>query len=156
MPLPTPLPMLPSDVAVLESGRRPAGDRVPCPRPLALSPVCAGFPSPADDHVDRHLDLNDYCIDHPAATFFVRVQGESMRGAGIFPGDLLVVDRAVEPASGRVVIAVLEGEFTCKRLRREGDGLRLLAEHPDYAPIVIHPEMDFEIWGVVTHVVRRV
>ncbi len=128
------------------------------PPPLELllyaARVPAGFPSPADDDVEGRLDLNQHLIRHPAATFFVRVSGESMLGAGIHPGDLLVVDRALEPAHGKVVIAVVNGELTVKRLCiREGQ-VRLLAENERYAPIVLSGDMDLQIWGVVTNVIH--
>lgn len=116
----------------------------------------AGFPSPADDYVERTLDLNEYLVEHPAATYFVRVSGESMTGAGIHDGDVLVVDRSVEPRPGRVVVAAVDGEFTVKRLvRREGAWL-LEAEHPDYPPIIIGECTEFEVWGVVRHVIHSV
>lgn len=128
------------------------------PPPLELvlyaARVPAGFPSPADDYVEGRLDLNQHLIRHPAATFFVRVSGESMLGAGIHPGDLLVVDRALEPIHGKVVIAVVNGELTVKRLCiREGQ-VRLLAENERYAPIMLSGDMDLQIWGVVTNVIH--
>lgn len=124
--------------------------------PLYLTLVAAGFPSPADDYVDRKLDLNEHLIEHPAATFFVRVHGDSMIEAGIHSGDLLIVDRAVEPTDGRVIIAAVNGEMTVKRVRRRNGRLLLLPENPEYRPIEITPETDFEIWGVVTHVIHKV
>jgi len=111
--------------------------------------VPAGFPSPAEDVVEGSLDLNRYLIHRPAATFFVRVKGDSMIGAGIYSGDLLIVDRAVEPTHGSVVIAVVNGDLTIKRLHREGDRLCLMPENPAYLPIEIDEAMEFEIWGVV-------
>lgn len=124
-------------------------------RPLFLSGVSAGFPSPAEDYVDRKLDLNDLLIKNPAATFFVRVAGESMTGAGIQHDDILIVDRSLEAASNRIVIAVYNGELTVKRLVRDGDTIRLLAENPAYPPLEIVEEGGFEIWGVVTSVIHR-
>lgn len=124
--------------------------------PLYTSKISAGFPSPADDFVDRKLDLNEHLIAHPAATFFVRVEGESMKDAGIFSNDLLIVDRSLEPKDQSVVVALLNGEFTVKRiLKREGK-LFLFPENQDYSPIQISEEMDFEVWGVVTHVIHAV
>ncbi|MFP4473444.1 MAG: LexA family protein [Candidatus Omnitrophota bacterium] len=123
--------------------------------PLYLSSVEAGFPSPADDYIERSLDLNEYLIKHPAATFFVRVKGDSMTGAGILDGDILVVDRSVRPAQNRIVIAVVGGEFTVKRFRKEKGRVRLIAENPDYPDIEITPDMDFEIWGVVVSAIHR-
>ncbi|MEM6838644.1 MAG: translesion error-prone DNA polymerase V autoproteolytic subunit [Cyanobacteria bacterium P01_C01_bin.120] len=112
--------------------------------------VPAGFPSPAEDYVEGPLDLNRYLIHHPAATFFVRVIGDSMTGVGIYPNDLLIVDRAVDPISGSIVIAVINGDLTVKRLHQGGDRVALLPENPAYQPIEITPAMTFEIWGVVT------
>ena len=116
--------------------------------------VAAGFPSPADDYLEGPLDLNKHLIRHPAATFFVRVTGDSMIGAGIHSGDMLVVDRALEPVDKRVVIAVVNGELTVKRLCRQNDRLVLIPENDEYEPILIEKETDYEIWGVVTSVIH--
>ena len=123
--------------------------------PLFLVPVSAGFPSPADDYLDAGLDLNTYLITHPAATFFVRVTGESMIGAGIHCGDLLIVDRAIQPAHNHVVIAVLHGELTVKRLHKRHQTLCLVSDNAQFAPIQISDTTGFEIWGVVTYVIHR-
>ena len=119
-------------------------------RPLFLSGVSAGFPSPADDYIDRELDLNEYLIANPAATFFVRVAGDSMTGAGINHNDILIVDRSLEPVSGKIVIAVLDGELTVKRFMKSAGSCRLVAENPDYPDTEISADMELEIWGVVT------
>ncbi|MBU4261354.1 MAG: translesion error-prone DNA polymerase V autoproteolytic subunit [Proteobacteria bacterium] len=119
-------------------------------RPLFSSGVSAGFPSPADDYIDRELDLNEYLITNPAATFFVRVAGDSMIGAGINHDDILIVDRSIEPVSGRIVIAIVDGELTVKRLIKNGDCCRLVAENPLYPPTEIEKEMELEVWGVAT------
>jgi len=124
-------------------------------RPLFLSGVSAGFPSPAEDYIDRKLDLNELLIKHPAATFFVRVAGDSMTGAGIHHDDILVVDRSLEATSGKIVIAVYNGELTVKRLVRDNNGIRLVAENPNYPPLVIAEEDGCEIWGVVTSVIHQ-
>ncbi len=129
------------------------GERVDLP--LAESSVPAGFPSPADDFIANRLDLNEHLILHPAATFFVRVAGDSMIGAGITDGDILIVDRSLEPTDGRVVIAVVSGELVVKRLRRTEKGWLLLAENDDYAPIEVGEEGEFEVWGVVTNVIHH-
>jgi DNA polymerase V len=122
--------------------------------PLYASRVAAGFPSPADDHLEDTLDLNEHLVRHPAATFFVRVQGDSMTGAGIHHGDLLVVDRSLEPKSGAIVIAVVNGELTVKRLKVDHGGVWLMPENPNYPPLEIKEGTDLMIWGVVAHVVH--
>jgi DNA polymerase V len=127
---------------------------VPCP--VFLTAVPAGFPSPADDFLEGSLDLNQHLIRHPAATFFVRVSGDSMIEAGIHSGDLLIVDRALEPAQNHVVIAVVNGELTVKRLGKRGDTLCLLSENGQYPPLLLDATTDCEIWGVVTYVIHRV
>ncbi len=123
-------------------------------RPLFLSGVSAGFPSPADDYIDRDLDLNEHLITNPAATFFVRVAGDSMTGAGINNNDILIVDRSVAPISGKIVIAVINGELTVKRLIKTETSCRLVAENPDYSDIEITGEMELEIWGVATSAIH--
>jgi DNA polymerase V len=124
-------------------------------RPLFLSGVSAGFPSPADDYIDRELDLNEYLIPNPAATFFVRVAGDSMINAGIHHDDILIVDRSLEPISGRIVIAIVDGELTVKRLVKTVDSCRLVAENPLYPPTEIEKEMELEVWGVATCAIHR-
>jgi len=124
-------------------------------RPLFLCGVSAGFPSPAEDYIDRRLDLNELLIRNPAATFFVRVAGDSMIGAGINHDDILIVDRSLEAGNDTIVIAVFNGELTIKRLKQDEHGGRLVAENPDYPPLVIHEECGCEIWGVVTSVIHR-
>ncbi|MEO6975778.1 MAG: translesion error-prone DNA polymerase V autoproteolytic subunit [Gallionella sp.] len=118
-------------------------------RALLRSAVPAGFPSPADDYVEQRISLDEHLIQHRESTFFMRVAGESMRGLGIFDGDLLVVDRALPAVHGCVVIAVLDGEFTVKQLLHTPDGQVLRAAHPDYSDTLINPEQDFSVWGVV-------
>lgn len=125
-----------------------------CALPLFMEPVSAGFPSPAGDYMEGKLDLNRHLIRHPAATFFVRVTGDSMIGAGIHSGDLLIVDRALEPADGKVVVVALDGELTVKRLYLRNGTVELHPENERYAPIAIAPEHQFEIWGVVTNVIH--
>ena len=124
--------------------------------PLFTGKVAAGFPSPADDYVEKTLDLNELLVQKPAATFFVRAEGESMLGAGIHPNDILVVDRSVEPIHGKIVICALNGELTVKRLQNCNGNLVLAAENPAYADIPIHEEIDMIIWGVVTSVIHSV
>jgi DNA polymerase V len=123
---------------------------------LFLVPVSAGFPSPADDYLEGKLDLNQHLIKHEAATFFVKVRGDSMLGAGIHSGDLLIVDRALEPTDNSVVIAVVNGELTVKRICRRDGHLMLVPDNSDYQPLQITECTDFEVWGVVTHVIHAV
>lgn len=150
---PSPPPVVvdapPCVVAVLAAWRR-----IPCARPLILARVRAGFPSPADDYVDGKLDLNDLVIRRPEATFFVRVEGDSMVGAGIHSGDLLVIERDVEVHDGDVVVAALDGDMTVKRVRRGEDALWLVADNDAYPPQRVTTEL--VIWGVVQHVVHEV
>jgi len=124
--------------------------------PLFTGKVAAGFPSPTDDYIEKNLDLNELLVQKPAATFFVRAQGESMLGAGIHPDDILVVDRSIEPISGKIVICALNGELTVKRLERRQQAWILKAENPCYPDIVIHDGLDMVIWGVVTNVIHAV
>jgi DNA polymerase V len=124
-------------------------------RPLFSCGVSAGFPSPADDYIDRKLDLNELLIQNPAATFFVRVAGDSMTGASINHGDILIVDRSLEATNGKIVIAVINGELTIKRLLQNKSSCKLVAENPNYEAIEITPEMAFEVWGVVTSVIHQ-
>jgi DNA polymerase V len=122
--------------------------------PLAGATVAAGFPSPAADYVEGSLDLNELLVKRPAATFFVRCAGESMTGAGIFPGDLLVVDRSLEPADGSIVVAAVDGEFTVKRLRRRNGSAWLVPENPAFKPLRVDTLDDCRIWGVVSSSIR--
>ncbi|MFL6208783.1 MAG: LexA family protein [Pyrinomonadaceae bacterium] len=124
-------------------------------RPLFMVSVSAGLPSPAEDYIEGRLDLNRHLIKHPAATFFVRVAGDSMIDAGIHPGDILVVDRALEAQDKSVVIAVLDGELTVKRISRRDGKIFLVPDNRAYAPLEIRPDMEFEVWGVVTSVIHH-
>jgi len=124
--------------------------------PMFTEQVAAGFPSPADDYLEGNLDLNKYLIKHPVATYFVRVIGDSMIGAGIHSGDILIVDRSLEPTNRRVVIAVVDGELTVKRLIRKNGIIILMPENNQYKPIEIKDETDLEVWGVVTSVIHTV
>ena len=127
---------------------------IDCPIPLFLEPVEAGFPSPADDYVDCTIDLNEQLIKNPPATFMVRVRGNSMVDAGIQSGDLLIVDKPLDPTDDDIVIAAVDGQFTVKRFRRTGSKLRLVAENPNHPQIVISSDTTVEIWGVVAHVIH--
>ena len=124
--------------------------------PLFSARVAAGFPSPAEDHLESRLDLNQHLIRNPSSTFFVRAAGESMMEAGIYDQDLLIVDRSIEKRNRRVVIATLNGEFTVKRLVQDEEGIFLVAENPDFDSIPIRVNSDFSIWGVVTYVIHEV
>jgi DNA polymerase V len=125
---------------------------------LYSNKVQAGFPSPAEGYIESKLDLNECLIDHPVATFFVKVAGDSMIEAGILDNDILVVDRSITPIDGKIVVAVINGEFTVKRLRYKKDKAYLVPENKNYAPIIINVDNDNEgayIWGVVTSIVRK-
>ncbi|HHV36544.1 MAG TPA: translesion error-prone DNA polymerase V autoproteolytic subunit [Candidatus Cloacimonetes bacterium] len=123
-------------------------------RPVVGATIPAGFPSPAQDYIDGTLDLSEYLIQHPAATFFMYADGYSMIDAGIHPGDLLIVDRAIEPANNKIVVAIVDMEFTLKRLKIEGKRYWLIPENDEFEPIEITEDMDFRIWGVVTYVIH--
>lgn len=143
-----------------------SGDLIGAPRTLAsrtllplprLSwPVQAGFPSPAEDDQDAAIDLNDLLAPHPEACFLLRVRGGSMVDAGIDDGDLLLVDRALEPSHGRIVIAVVDGEFTVKRLHRQNGEVRLEAASTAHPPITLRDGQELQVWGVVTRVIKTV
>ncbi|MFM8860303.1 MAG: LexA family protein [Methylocystis sp.] len=122
--------------------------------PLVASMAAAGFPSPADDYLDRPLDFNELLIENPAATFAVRINGESMTGAGLFPGDIAVVNRARKVVNGNIVLALVDGEFTLKRYRSRAGKIKLLAENPKFSDIIILDDTILEIWGVVTYSIR--
>jgi DNA polymerase V len=124
--------------------------------PLYSSMVRAGMPTMADDHMEERLDLHNYVVQHPATTFFVRVQGDSMINASIHEGDILVVDRSIEPRENSIVIAVVDGDLTVKRLRRKNGQIELVPENDRYPVIKVGPEQQFKIWGTVTTVVHRV
>ena len=148
----------------LKSGALRAGDinefldvapRTKLSVPLMASTAACGFPSPADDYLDSPLDFNELLVSNPAATFAVRISGESMTGAGLFPGDVAVVDRSLTPSNGSIVLALIDGEFTIKRYcLLAGGGIVLLAENPRFMNIEISPEVGLEVWGVVKHAIR--
>ncbi len=134
-----------------------------CPDPLPESlqiklfscSVEAGFPSPAEDHIEKTLDINELLIEHPAATFFVRVAGDSMIGAGIHAGDVLVVDRSKTASDGNIIIALVNGEYTVKRLSMKQGVITLCPENPDFAPILLSGQDELIVWGVVTGLARQ-
>lgn len=123
--------------------------------PLFSSTVAAGYPSPAEDHIEDTLDLNDYMVQRPDSTFMLRVEGESMKNVGIMPDDILVVDRSLAAAHKKIVIAAVDGELTVKRLYQRGGLIKLLPENPAYPEIPIESESDLVIWGVVIGSFRR-
>lgn len=125
-------------------------------RPLIGPRVPAGFPSPAQDYIEGSLDLNEYLVPHPSSTFFIRVDGYSMINAGIHPDDILVVDRSLDAANNRIIVAVYDGELTVKRLRIENDTYQLVPENDDFEAILINRDSEFIVWGVVTHVIHKV
>lgn len=125
------------------------------PLPYAEGGIPAGFPSPAQDYITETIDLNRELIEHPAATFYARVVGDSMAGEGITEGDILVVDRSLEPEHGDLAVCCLEGEFTLKRLRfLPGGGIMLMPSNRRYRPIEIDPACAFSVWGVVLYTIK--
>jgi DNA polymerase V len=123
--------------------------------PLFADAVAAGFPSPAEDYIEKKLDLNEHLVKRPSSTFFVRVSGDSMTGAGILDGDLLIVDRSVTAEDNKVVIGIINGNFTVKRIRKKAGKIFLQPENPKFKEMEITAGMDFSIWGVVTFVVHK-
>lgn len=126
-----------------------------CRLPLLLHRIPAGFPSPADEYAESALDLNTYLVRNKTATFFFRVIGDSMTGANIHDGDLLVVDRSIEPKHGHIVLAVINNEYTVKRLYRLDGVMELHAENPAYPPLRFQEHDELQVWGVVTGAVSR-
>ncbi|MBX9569392.1 MAG: translesion error-prone DNA polymerase V autoproteolytic subunit [Candidatus Obscuribacterales bacterium] len=124
--------------------------------PLFASPISAGFPSPADDYVEKKLDLNEHLVGNRQATFFLRVSGDSMIGAGIHNGDLLIVDKSIPAVHKKIVVAVVDGELVVKRLLYANQKVFLAAENPNYAQIEVTEEQEFAVWGVVTKVIHEV
>jgi DNA polymerase V len=122
---------------------------------LFCSKIKAGFPSPAEDYIDQMLDLNDYLVTHPAATFFLKVDGDSMINMGIHHNDVLIVDRSLSPKSGMVVVVSIDGQFTVKQLKKTKTQLLLIPANPKFPVIEITDGMEFSIWGVVTNAIHR-
>lgn len=122
------------------------------PLPFYTSSVPAGFPSPADDYIEKSLDLNEYLIKHPSATYFARASGDSMVEKGIQDNALLIIDRSIQPRQGHIVIAAINGELTCKILDIENK--QLLAANPAHGPVALNEDMDFVIEGVVIHAIN--
>lgn len=147
---------LASDIDAVYQIELPTLNSTPYNLPLYSSKVSAGFPSPADDHLEKRLDPSEFLIDQKDATFFVTIQGQSMIDVGLMPNDKAVIDRSKTPKIGDIVLAAIDGEFTIKTLARKKDGSpRLLPANKEFSPIEITEEMNFEIWGVVTGSFRR-
>ncbi|GAB1417144.1 translesion error-prone DNA polymerase V autoproteolytic subunit [Paludibacter sp.] len=123
--------------------------------PLADSSISAGFPSPALDFVDLSIDLNKHLIKHPSATFYGRVKGFSLKNAGIDDGDLLIIDRSLEPVHGKIAVCFIDGEFTAKRIKITKKEVWLMPENDDYKPIRVTEDNELLIWGIVTHVIKN-
>ena len=121
---------------------------------LAVEGVSAGFPSPADDFKETRISLDKVAVKNEAATFYARVAGQSMIGAGLDDGDLLVIDRSLEPEDGKIAVCLIDGDFTVKRLKVEKDCVWLMAENKRYKPILVTEENELMIWGIVTHVLK--
>lgn len=124
--------------------------------PIVADGISAGFPSPALDFIDLSIDLNKHLIKHPSATFYGRVKGVSLKNAGIDNGDLLIIDRSLEPTNGKIAVCYIDGEFTAKRIKKTGTELFLMPENEDYKPIKVAEESNLIIWGIVTHVIKDV
>ncbi len=124
--------------------------------PIIEGGISAGFPSPADDFLDKTIDLNKAYIKHKDATFFGRVRGNSMIDAGLNDGDLMIIDKSLEPQNNKIAVCFIDGEFTVKRIKVEADIIWLVAENKDYKPIMVTKENDFLIWGIVTAVIKSV
>ena len=139
----------------VESFIMPAEQARVNPITLFSHKVPAGFPSPADDHAEKRLDLNEYLIDQSESTFFVRIKGDSMIDAGILDNDIVIVDRSKSAAINDIVLASIDGEFTVKVLAKNSEGPYLMPANKEYKPIHIKPDSEFEIWGVVTGSVRK-
>lgn len=124
--------------------------------PYVQGGISAGFPSPALDFVDISIDLNKHLIKHPSATFYGRVKGHSLKNAGINDGDLLIIDRSLAPANGKIAVCYIDGEFTAKRILLKKNELWLVPENDDYPAIKIEEDNNFMVWGIVTHVIKSV
>ena len=123
--------------------------------PIFIDKVSAGFPSPATDYMENKLDLNEYLIKHPAATFIVKANGSSMVNADIYSGDLLIVDRSIVPQNNNIVIASIFGELTVKKIKKKEKSLFLVSANENYPSIKVKEEMECFIWGVVTYIIHE-
>ena len=125
------------------------------PLPYADGGIQAGFPSPAQDHMDESIDLNREIVKHPASTFYGRITGTSMINEGIEPGDIVVIDRSLEPMNGDLAVCCIDDEFTLKRIKLEPGAVWLIPSNESFDPILVTPAQRFEIWGVVTHTIKN-
>lgn len=123
--------------------------------PYVVNGISAGFPSPADDFLDINIDLNKHLIKNPSTTFYGRVKGDSMKDAGIHDGDLLIIDKSLEPTNNKIAVCFIDGEFTVKRISIEKDVVWLIAENKNYEPIKVTKDNDLVIWGIVTTVIKQ-
>ena len=123
--------------------------------PFPTATISAGFPSPAEDYVEPGIDLNKYLINNPISTFFLRVSGNSMNNSGIYNNDLLIIDRSINPISGHIVVALLDGEFTLKRLIKEKNNYYLKADKENYPAINLYEYTDIQIWGVAIYSIHK-
>ena len=146
--------MKPSAASVIEISRADSSSRLSLP--YADHGIQAGFPSPAQDYISETIDLNMEVVRHPAATFYGRVNGDSVIDEGIDDGDLIVIDRAIEPADGDLAVCCVDGEFTLKYIKLTDSGLKLMPANPAYPEIVITEGVKFIMWGVVTYIIKKV
>lgn len=140
---------------MIDAAIAPALEPLACEFPLILHKISAGFPSPAADYVEKSLDLNTFMVQHKEASFFFRVSGESMSGAGILDDDIVLVDRSLNAGHGDIVLAVIDGEYTLKKLFKKWGRVELHPENPAYSPIILNDGNELQIWGVVVGVVRK-
>ena len=122
--------------------------------PVISEGISAGFPSPALDFIDLTIDMNKHLVKHPATTFYGRVKGQSMKDVGIFDGDLLVIDKSLQPTDNKIAVCYIDGEFTIKRIQIQKDCIWLIPENEAYQPIKVTADNNFIIWGMVTHVIK--
>lgn len=127
----------------------------PAEIPFVDGGLCAGFPSPADDFLEVKIDFNTEYIKNKDATFYARVKGNSMKGAGIFDGDVLVIDRSIEPQNDKIAVCVIDGEFTVKRIKKEQDIVWLIPDNDEFKPIKVTEDNEFIVWGIVTASIKK-
>lgn len=150
-----PIPVAPCPASLAQCAQELAQSPWPSAQPQFLHKIPAGFPSPACDYVEGGLDLNEYLVQHKAASYYFNVEGDSMVGAGILDGDKVLVDKSVTPLHGHIVVAVIDAEYTLKRLYCQNGVVELRPENPAYSPLRLQEGNDLHVWGVVTAVVRK-